>query len=40
MLVDAETGKRIAAQTFPFAWLTDVAHSGTAVVTLAEGDWS
>lgn len=40
MLVDAETGKRIAAQTFPFEWLADVAFAGTAVVTLAEGDWS
>jgi hypothetical protein len=40
MLVDAETGKRIAAQTLPFSWLVDVVHDGTAVVTLAEGDWS
>lgn len=39
-LIDAETGKRVAAQSLPFAWLVDVARGGMAVVTLQEGDWS
>jgi hypothetical protein len=39
-LIDAETGKRLAAQTFPFSWIVDVALGSTSVVNLREGEWS
>lgn len=39
-LIDAETGKRVAAQSMPFEWIADVATAGIASVTLQEGDWS
>lgn len=39
-LVDAETGKRVAAQRLPFSWIVDVATGGQAAITLHEGDWS
>lgn len=39
-MVDAETGKRVAAQRVPFEWIRDVAFCSTATMTLHEGDWS
>lgn len=39
-LVDAETGKRLAAQRAPFSWIRDVSTGGVAIVSMSEGDYS
>lgn len=39
-LIDAETGKTVAAQRVPFSWIRDVAFGSTATQTLHEGDWA
>lgn len=39
-LIDAETGKRVAAQRVPFEWIRDVAWGSTSVVAMSEGDYS
>lgn len=39
-LIDASTGKRLAAKVVPFDWFADIAYRGTCTIEIDEGVWS